>query len=83
MSLYNMLHGQNSLSPFLLGILEIDQEGGKYQSGRFRDIYLNEDGTKVTLFTRNGGGNREEYQDLIDVLATHPNYITDFDDDFD
>lgn len=54
-----------------------------YESGRFRDIYLNEDGTKIILFTRNGGGNRESYFYIFDILKTHPNYITDYDDDFD
>lgn len=83
MSLYNMLHGVNPLAPILKAILGIDVEGSKYESGRFRDIYLNEKGTAIILYTRNGGGNREEYQPLIDVLATHPNYIEDHDDDFD
>lgn len=83
MSLYNMLHGVNPISPILLAILGIDQKGSIYSSGRFRDIHLDEKGEKIILYTRNGGGNREEYQPLIDVLATHPNYLTDYDDDFD
>ena len=83
MSLYNMLHGMNPLSPILLQWFDIDQPDGNYDSGRFRDIYLNEDGTKIVLYTRNGGGNREEYQPLIDHLATHLNYVEDYDDDFD
>jgi len=32
---------------------------GKWPTGRFRDIYISGDGTRVILFTRNGGGNRE------------------------
>lgn len=83
MSLYNLLHGINDLSPLLLRMLDLDQKDGNYDTGRFRDIYLNEDGTKVILLTRNGGGNREEYQSIIDHLATHPEYIRDYDDDFD
>lgn len=78
-----MLHGRNPLTSVLLEWLDIDQPDGKYDSGRFRDIYLNEDGTKIILYTRNGGGNRDEYQSLIDHLATHPNYLSDYDDDFD
>lgn len=54
-----------------------------YTSGRFRDIYLNEDSSKIILYTRNGGGNRESYPHIFEVLATHPNYITNYDDDFD
>lgn len=83
MSLYNMLHGVNPLTPILLEWLNIDQPNGEYESGRFRDIYLNEDGTKVILYTRNGGGNREEYQYVFDQFESHPNYLSDYDDDFD
>lgn len=83
MSLYNALFGKNKDSDLLLKIIGIDQPDGKYQSGRFRDIYLNADGSKIILYTRNGGGNRDEYQPLIDILATHPNYLKDYDDDFD
>lgn len=78
-----MLHGQNPNSAILLSMLGIDQEGSKYSSGRFRDIYLNADGTKILLYTRNGGGNREDYQQVFDELETHPNYVKDYDDDFD
>lgn len=81
MSLYNILHGMNFLTPVLLAILDIDQKEGKWDSGRFRDIYLNEDGTEIILFTRNGGGNRESY--FPDEITKHPNYLKDFDDDFD
>ena len=81
MSLYNLLHGMNYLTPILLAILDIDQEEGKWGSGRFRDIYLNKDGTKIILFTRNGGGNRDSYFPYD--IRNHPNYLNDYDDDFD
>lgn len=81
MSLYNSLFGVNSIAPILLKILDIDQPKGKYTSGRFRDIYLNADGTKVILLTRNGGGNREDY--FPEDIKKHPNYLTDYDDSFD
>jgi len=83
MSLYNSIFGTNNLAPVLLKILGIDQGNGEYTSGRFRDIYLNEDGTKIILYTRNGGGNREHYQYVFDSLSKHPNYITNYDDGFD
>jgi hypothetical protein len=54
-----------------------------YISGRFRDIYLNEDGTKIILRTRNGGGNRESYWYVFEILRSHPNYLNDYDDEFD
>ena len=98
MSLYNMLCGHNRLAGMLLNILDIDQ-GNKWSSGRFRDCYLNKDGTKILLYTRNGGGNREHFDEYSDNkegmdcscpacrithhLPKHPNYIKDYDDDFD
>jgi hypothetical protein len=59
MSLYNLMHGENPNKQILLAVLGVDQEDGKWLSGRFRDIYLNADGSEITLFTRNGAGNRE------------------------
>lgn len=62
------------------------KELGYYPTGRFRDIYFqNEEGSepKIILYTRNGGGNRDYYQYIFDLLENHPLYITDYDDDFD
>lgn len=83
MSLYNMLFGTNPAAGFLLGVLELETE--KYPTGRFRDIYFENEGgePKVILYTRNGGGNREDYEDVFEALEKHPLYLTDYDDDFD
>jgi len=54
-----------------------------WPTGRFRDIYLSNDGKKIVLFTRNGGGNRSSYNYVFEILKRHPNYVTDYDDDFD
>jgi hypothetical protein len=102
MSFYNLIHGVNSLQPVLCEILGLSagtSDESKMDTGRFRDIYLNEDGTIIHLFTRNGGGNRNCWNDDEDnnnsvlcdcpgciqtyLLKTHPNYISDIDDDFD
>jgi hypothetical protein len=96
MSLYNLLHGENPHADLLKGILNLDGEDGKWNTGRYRDIYLNEDGTKIVLYTRNGGGNRECWQEWNDGepcdctgctmtshIPKHPNYVCDYDDDFD
>lgn len=83
MSLYNAIFGTNKDADLLLKMLHFDEEK-KNCLGRFRDIYLNEDGTKVIVYTRNGGGNREEYQWVFDDLKNiHPYYLSDYDDDFD
>ena len=62
---------------------EVLLKANYYPSGRFRDAYLNEDGTKIILYTRNGGGNRDDYQYVFDLLRKHPLYLTDYDDDYD
>jgi len=39
---------------------------------------------KVTfVHTRNGGGNREDYEDVFDEMSEHPWYSHDEDDSFD
>lgn len=78
MSMYNMVFGVSGAAPLLLGALGLTEE----QCGRFRDCYLTEAG-EIAVYTRNGGGNREAYQDVIDALARHPCYLRDEDDDFD
>jgi hypothetical protein len=62
------------------------KELGYYPTGRFRDIYFEyEEGKepKIVLYTRNGGGNRDWYQYVFELLSNHPLYIQDYDDDFD
>lgn len=78
MSLYNRLFGVNPFAPIWMTMLKLKPGN----CGRFRDAYLSEKGT-ICVYTRNGGGNREEYQPVIDELAKHECYIRDFDDDFD
>jgi hypothetical protein len=79
MGFYNLLFGENSHADLLRKILDIDQPEGKWHSGRYRDCYL-QDG-KIVLYTRNGGGNREDY--FPNEIRNHPNYVCDYDDDFD
>jgi hypothetical protein len=87
--MYNMLFGVNRVFPILLKALNLSYHGdklkieGEYDPGRFRDIYLSGEGDKITLFTRNGGGNREDYTEVIQKLQSHPLYIKNYDDDFD
>lgn len=91
MSLYNALFGVNQFAQVWMAMLDL----GAGDVGRFRDCYL--DGAekdadtgevtmteaRICVYTRNGGGNREEYQAVIDTLAEHPCYARDYDDDFD
>jgi hypothetical protein len=93
-----MMHGVDQNAPLLMSILGLDVEGGT-PTGRFRDIHVNEDGSRIVLLTRNGGGNREHWDFSYEnpegegcacpgciqsyVLPKHPNYVRDWDDDFD
>lgn len=81
MSLYNMLMGVNPFTPILKGILGFTRlEDDLY---RFRDIYPNEDGDQVTVFTRIGGPNRKTHKEIIAYLRSHPWYEQDYDDEYD
>lgn len=78
MSMYNMLFGENiDQANFLFKLLDLTP--GDF--GRYRDIYVT--GTHIVVHTRNGGGNREDYQDVFDEMFNHPLYDYDEDDDFD
>ena len=79
MSLYNTLFGENSESAVLLGMIGVNKE---YFS-RYRDVELIENGTKIRVFTRLGGGNREYYDETWNKIQSHELYIKDYDDDFD
>lgn len=74
-----MMMGRHPLAERLVVGLEL----GKWPLGRFRDCYPNEACDKIVVLTRNGGGNRAEYQEVFDNLRKHPNYLSDHDDPFD
>lgn len=77
MSMYNMIFGMNPDANKILELL------GKTQGdfGRFRSVFL-EDGY-IVVHTRNGGGNREDYEGVFEEMAEHPWYSHDEDDSFD
>ena len=77
MSMYNMLFGNNPLSDIILATLDLT----KADCGRFRDCFITED--KIAIYTRLGGGNREDYEETTKRLQSLPNYLYDKDDDFD
>ena len=77
--LYNVLFGVNKFSHGLLGALNVEVE----RIPRFRDCFLNEAGTAITIYTRAGGGNRPSYIDEIAYMRSIPGYVEDHDDSFD
>lgn len=76
--LYNMVYGVNKLAGPLLAALDIDH----HDVPRFRDCFLHVDGT-IVIYTRTGGGNREEYQSQNDAMKLHKYYLRDEDDRYD
>ena len=81
MSLYNLVQGMSPLAGPLLGALGLSAG----DVGRFRDVFLNvEEGEPVLgVFTRNGGGNRSDYQEVFARLRKHPLYLRDADEEYD
>jgi len=72
-----MLHGVNPSTDQILSVLGLS----KNDFGRFRDVYIRDD--YIVVHTRNGGGNRDDYRDVFDVISDHPWYEYDEDCDFD
>lgn len=79
MSLYTRLFGENEDAVALLGMLSLTRN--EFQ--RYRDVYLNKEGTKIIVLTRLGGGNRKEYKQVFKNMKKHPYYIKNYDDKFD
>lgn len=75
MSMYNLLFGRNPNTDVILAILGLKQNDVE----RFRDCGFLDDG--IYIYTRTGGGNREDYPN--EKLTGSPYYISDVDDDFD
>lgn len=82
MSMYGMVFGQNDQGSALVDLLQGVQP---FEVGRYRDAWVERDGDSpvIRVHTRNGGGNRESYEDEIESMQDHPWYVRDADDDFD
>ncbi|MEY2756212.1 MAG: Geobacillus virus [Actinomycetota bacterium] len=80
MSMYAMIHGQRPDGPALVALLLARQS---FEVGRYRDAWVEIEGDApvIRVHTRNGGGNREDYDD--GSMAEHPWYVRDADDDYD
>jgi len=80
-----MICGNNPLFQLFLAVLSTEKPLTMQDIPRFRDMYtLEEEGiVKFGLYTRTGGGNRPDYEAQNAVLASHPLYEVDYDDDFD
>jgi hypothetical protein len=97
MSLYNAIYGVNPATFFLLpmlgkrpdeyprfrdcfiGGLENTDENDQFGIPKKKTTHEK----VISIYTRVGGGNRETYENEIEELRKMPNYIKDYDDDFD
>lgn len=84
MSLYNLINGVRPSTFFVLPML------GKHpdEYPRFRDCFTSdpehpEYDDHIHVYTRTGGGNREDYEAENAAMASMPGYVADFDDGFD
>lgn len=80
MGLYNIVFGENQYGQALVYLLQTRQE---FNVGRYRDAWVERDGDDllIRVHTRNGGGNREDYDD--GSMTNHPWYVKDADEDYD
>lgn len=74
--LYNMLFGEDKNAGRFLEMLDLERD--MFQ--RYRDCYLNGDGTRIIVLTRIGGSNRPSYDEVFDNIHTHPCFLSDYDD---
>lgn len=78
--LYNLLFGENSFAKEILNMVGVE----KVSLVRYRDAWIKNG--EAIVYTRNGGGNREDktIAFLMDViLPSHPLYILQGDDSYD
>jgi hypothetical protein len=82
MGLYNMVFGNNPQAPLVLALLGLSPS----DVGRFRDAWFEktpDGGLRCAVYTRNGGGNRDDYAGAWENIQAHPTYLIDRDDDYD
>ena len=84
MSLYNMLCGYTPAVTLVLPML------GKHPNEypRFRDCFLKDEehpeyDDHIQIYTRTGGGNREDYESENEAMRQMDGFVADFDDSFD
>ena len=99
MSLYNMINGVNPATFLLLPLLGKHPDeyprfrdcfiGKLSNSDKEVDTFgiptkeLDLTDRIISVYTRVGGGNRDDYQKEIQKLRKMPEYVEDYDDDFD
>ena len=80
--MYEMVCNINTDAGRVLNLIGLDPTF-LIEECRLRDVYLSKDKTKVVIFTRIGGGNRESYSASIKRHKNFKGCIRDYDDNFD
>lgn len=83
MSMFDLVIGN---SGFPLPIIDVIYEVPLNQVARYRDHWLErsgEDTLILAVYTRMGGGNREDYAEQIKAIHQTPNFLSDDDDAYD
>lgn len=80
-SMYEMIFMATSYKKLALPFFGIDAD----RVGRFRDAWVEKvkGGYRLAVYTRNGGGNREDQDDAIRYMRNHNHYTGEQDDAFD
>lgn len=86
MSLYNMVNGVKPGAFFLLPLLDKGHHPDDFP--RFRDFFVGDEERpdtkdKFIVYTRTGGGNRDEYVDQNNWIRSLKGFLFDYDDSFD
>jgi hypothetical protein len=78
--LYNIVFGENDYGRALVALLN---EVQPIEVGRYRDAWVEHEGDDllIRVMTRNGGGNRDDFDDPS--MQAHPWYVRDADQEFD
>lgn len=75
MSFYNMIFGMNSQTPLLLATVGLRE----HEIDRFRDVSVS--GNQINVYSRTGGGNREDYPNT--AMRKLDGWVNSYDDDYD
>lgn len=83
MSMYWMINGNPDEST--INIVDRWMNWGQSVTDfpRFRDVTISERKPRIEVYTRTGGGNREEYEDDNIACTKLEGYVKDYDDDYD
>jgi hypothetical protein len=76
MSTYNLAMGTSPLASLCLALLGIDPK----TAPRLRDAWVSDDGERIIVLTRTGGGNRSSYEEENAKLTQVEGFIADHDD---